>query len=973
MTASAPLFAGRYRLLAEIGSGTAGIVYRAEDIVTREVVAVKVLSEPTALRLGRFEREARVLRALRLPGVVQLITEGEEEGRRFLVTELVAGAPFPGVPGVLTWSDIAPVALRLLEALAAVHDAGVLHRDLKPANVLVDAQGMPTVLDFGLAQLADAISLTRTGDVLGTPRYQAPEQILGDHPVDARADLYAVGAMLYEALSGRLPQSAQRIGRLYAARLLREAPPLASLAPDVPARVAEVIDGMLARWPDQRPASAHVVLAALSGAVSVRQAGQLPWLGGRDEEPKVIAALREGRRVLLRGPTGSGRSRLLGLVEATLRAEGVPTRRVGPGDGPYESLGLPSGRPPAGDLLSGVVLLVDCPGEVDPWSLGFLDALRGPQVRVNDEVDPVPEGDVPVVLGLLSEADLAPLFDGSDAPAAAALLWRRSAGHPGRVAAEVAQWASHGVAQWRAERLFLPPEQRWILQVGPPPDLRLGRRAALPELGGLATALAWVALAEPTCTVPELARARGRPIWEVEAELRRLEARGVARCRDGLWFARPELSVIGGWSAAERLEALRSLARSAQPGTPERLARLLAAEAWSESVPEALALADAALLGGAAGVAWGAAVWGLRAALRADGPAQAPAERLVRAALAVGTPRAREIAAASLAQAVAREPGERELVRLAGLLDVAGPPADLEPLSDPTLDATREDHAFERLLLRDPARAGSYLDQLAAAPWRVPSGGRRLWMEAQLRLAGGRAEEAVTLIERALRLQLAALERLSLRVLLADSHLQAGSLVEATTLAEAACVDAARCGRVLLAGHAHVVHREALVRAGAPPRPDVVGEMERLGDRALLARVSLAEAAAAWRTSSYEEAARLARGAIAAGGAASVDVLARALELACEGSALAEACERVGAMADAVGDPSVALQVRGLLSLARADFAVRHREEAERLALGIGRHAEPRAVLSCAEALAFCRARARRDARPDRPGAPGTG
>lgn len=258
--------AQRYRLVEVLGRGAHGRVWEAADLLTGERVALKILSTDFSASGARLRREVASMRLLRLSGVVRLLDEGTDGGRPFLVMERVRGAPFPGEPGPVPWPRLEAAAVALLETLARMHAVGIVHRDLKPANILVDAEGRPTILDFGLARPDTTLDegITPRGTILGTPAYLAPEQVRGD-TVGPRADLYAVGVILFEALAGRSPHAVENVMRMLKARLERPATPLAEAAPEVPRPVAELIDALLAIAPEDRPSSAAEALARLRG------------------------------------------------------------------------------------------------------------------------------------------------------------------------------------------------------------------------------------------------------------------------------------------------------------------------------------------------------------------------------------------------------------------------------------------------------------------------------------------------------------------------------------------------------------------------------------------------------------------------------------------------------------------------------------------------------------------------------------
>ncbi len=308
----------RYRLERVLGSGAFGAVFRAIDELSGDPVAVKLVRGLDDDTLSTVRRETATLRLLRLPGVVSLLDEGTDDDRHFIVTELVTGAHFPGVQGPSSWDAIREPTLGLLEALARVHAAGVVHRDLKPANVLVGDDGNVTLIDFGVAT---APEYTGTGlavrGTAGTPMYIAPEQVRGA-PATERTDLYCLGVMLFEALSGELPHAQPDARTLMRAKLNVSAPGLASVAPDVPAAVCDVVDALLQARSSRRPASAWQVLHALQGLqvddpVSETIAGQGPGpLSIAD-----LATLVAGYEAFLRIPSDTA-------TELHLRTDGMP-------------------------------------------------------------------------------------------------------------------------------------------------------------------------------------------------------------------------------------------------------------------------------------------------------------------------------------------------------------------------------------------------------------------------------------------------------------------------------------------------------------------------------------------------------------------------------------------------------------------------------------------------------------------------
>jgi eukaryotic-like serine/threonine-protein kinase len=222
----------------EIGRGGMGTVHRAHHIRLDRPVAVKFLAEPLASQpefAERFRREARALARLNHPGIVAVHDYGEQDGRGYIVMELVDGQPLSRLLP-LPADRARALVLEILDALGYAHAAGMVHRDLKPANVLVDSSGRAKLTDFGLARPLEGWTLTTAGRVAGTPQYMAPELLQGAPP-DPRQDVFAMGALLYEILAGhppagdfvRLPQPFDRIARK-------------ALAPDPSRRYANASD-----------------------------------------------------------------------------------------------------------------------------------------------------------------------------------------------------------------------------------------------------------------------------------------------------------------------------------------------------------------------------------------------------------------------------------------------------------------------------------------------------------------------------------------------------------------------------------------------------------------------------------------------------------------------------------------------------------------------------------------------------------
>lgn len=261
---------GKVRIVDVLGRGGMGVVYRAKHVDLDRVVALKMLSPALASDeeyVKRFYREARAAARISDPNVVQVHEVGQESGTHYLVMEYVDGRPLSDL-----LSGRRPLPLRraldlmeqLLSALRVVHEAGLLHRDIKPANVLLDAKGRVKLTDFGLARPTQGDEVvTLTGMVVGTPQYMSPEQARGG-PLDARSDLYSLGVVFFEMLTGRPPFLAETPVKLMLLHASQDAAPRAdTVIPSVPASLARLVARMLLKDPEKRAPSAAGLLQEL--------------------------------------------------------------------------------------------------------------------------------------------------------------------------------------------------------------------------------------------------------------------------------------------------------------------------------------------------------------------------------------------------------------------------------------------------------------------------------------------------------------------------------------------------------------------------------------------------------------------------------------------------------------------------------------------------------------------------------------
>jgi predicted Ser/Thr protein kinase len=357
------VISGKYKLLRLLGDGGMGSVYEAEHLTLGTHVAIKVLHSDLARRSGiaeRFLQEARVSAQIRSPHVVQVTdVDRTPDGVAYLVMELLQGEPLSGVVrreqrlGVPTACEYAS---QILQALEAAHALGVIHRDLKPDNVFVTFQGgKPVVklIDFGIAKLKTAQAgqtknLTVAGMLMGTPEYMAPEQAYSADKVDVRADLYAVGVMLYEMLSGQAPVTADDPRVLILKVERGEVMPLVQAAPGIEPQIAGFVHRAMAPRPEMRFSNATEMRLAIEDIRSGKRAGTAKIVAAGGSLAPVPAALADTADV--RKDLGTGT--VMGAPAPSALTNPPPAMGSGPPPAMNASGGTAAGPPLAPPMMA---------------------------------------------------------------------------------------------------------------------------------------------------------------------------------------------------------------------------------------------------------------------------------------------------------------------------------------------------------------------------------------------------------------------------------------------------------------------------------------------------------------------------------------------------------------------------------------------------------------------------------------------
>jgi serine/threonine protein kinase len=349
------VLAGRYELEVPLGRGGSGEVWRGRDMATHRPVAIKLVELSTiddpgllAETIGRFRREATVVSGLRHPNIVGALDAGRMANQLFMIMELAPGISLASMMdergargmGLFPVSSVLRIAEEVCSGLAAAHDAGVVHRDIKPSNLMVTPQLGVKIIDFGIARLLadNSPRLTLPAHTVGTLAYMSPEQAQG-LDVDGRADLYSLGCVLYQLLSGRPPFFSTLPGALLMMQVMDRATPLNVARPDLPAELSELVSDLMEKEPAARPANAAEVIRRIAaiegslGAEAPEHEADRETIRADDRRGVTEASRRD------EVAPESGRSTVL-IPERMAGRSGPPTA----GAPPWETPG-PPGRP----------------------------------------------------------------------------------------------------------------------------------------------------------------------------------------------------------------------------------------------------------------------------------------------------------------------------------------------------------------------------------------------------------------------------------------------------------------------------------------------------------------------------------------------------------------------------------------------------------------------------------------------------
>jgi serine/threonine-protein kinase len=352
------VLSGRYRLESKLGSGGMSTVYLSRDITLERWVAVKVMHREMSDQpdqIERFRREARAVAQLSHPNVVSVIDAGEDGGHPYIVFEYVDGETLKQRierVGPLPVAEATAYAIEIGRGLAAAHSRRLVHRDVKPQNVLIDSEGRAKVTDFGIARSLEADGLTQTGRVLGTTDYVSPEQAMG-RGVDARTDIYSLGVLLYEMLTGEVPFTAETVVGVAMKHVNEDMPDVQRRRPEVSSALAAVVERATAKDPKKRYPDMASCLADLEGALEVEVARSG---GSHGQATSVLDTVPSRRKILTtRRVSAAGVFLVLAATVAALLVTALTGKSnnsgpaAAPAGAPVNIVDAQSFDPPPGD------------------------------------------------------------------------------------------------------------------------------------------------------------------------------------------------------------------------------------------------------------------------------------------------------------------------------------------------------------------------------------------------------------------------------------------------------------------------------------------------------------------------------------------------------------------------------------------------------------------------------------------------
>jgi len=395
---------GGYQVIEMVGEGGQGAVYRAQDPSSGQIVAIKVLARSASDGefLDRFQREASIMATIQHPNVVEVYDHGEEGGQHYIVTEFVTEnlERILERGGTLPLQRAITVVQQIASALQVSHNAGITHRDIKPANVLLNDAGEVKLTDFGIASAETLDSMTSENTTVGTPLYMSPEQIQGSDAIDGRSDLYSLGCLLYEVLTGATPFQGKSTFEIFNGHINEPHEPIATHMDEFPEQLEELLVKSLTKDRDQRYQTADEMINDLQEIATILAEGPQDVARTR-VMPKVLAT-----QVLDKPNTTGSSTTGGGMPKWLMPAGAVVALLVIIGGAGFFFMGQGSG---AVGLATGIAADISDPG----WSTGVLADPEGIQKATNDLSITFTDNPVAAVTAINQLNDLDPVFAGT--------------------------------------------------------------------------------------------------------------------------------------------------------------------------------------------------------------------------------------------------------------------------------------------------------------------------------------------------------------------------------------------------------------------------------------------------------------------------------------------------------------------------------------------------------------------------------